>query len=144
MSRKSYYDTLSCNPQAITYAWIISKPLQRRRNEIDSVSNDQPHDCLLNRLFRRRSRKHQSSASLAFVRGIPRWPVNSPYKGTVTRKMFPFDDVTMQADRSSFRGNIMLWFHNWRIVFSHLIYVLVLQWLWYLLQMQRLVKFGYA
>ena len=40
-------------------------------------------------------RKHQSSAPLAFVRGIHRWPVNSPHKGPVTRKMFPFDDVIM-------------------------------------------------
>ena len=40
-------------------------------------------------------RKHQSSASLAFVGGIHRWPVNSPHKGPVTRKMFPFDDVIM-------------------------------------------------
>ena len=40
-------------------------------------------------------RKHQSSASLAFVRGIHRWPVDSPHKGSVTRKMFPFDDVIM-------------------------------------------------
>ena len=40
-------------------------------------------------------RKHQSSVSLAFVRGIHRWPVNSPHKGPVTRKMFPFDDVVM-------------------------------------------------
>ena len=39
-------------------------------------------------------RKYQSSASLAFVRGIHRWPVNSPHKGPVTRKMFPFDNVT--------------------------------------------------
>ena len=38
-------------------------------------------------------RKHQSSASLAFVR----WPVNSPHKGPVTRKMFPFDDVIMRC-----------------------------------------------
>ena len=38
-------------------------------------------------------RKHQSSASLAFVRGIHRGPVNSPHKWPVTRKMFPFDDV---------------------------------------------------
>ena len=35
-------------------------------------------------------RKHQSSAPLAFVRGIQRGPVNSPHKGPVTRKMFPF------------------------------------------------------
>ena len=40
-------------------------------------------------------RKHQSFASLAFVRGIHKWPVNSPHKGPVTRKMFPFDDVIM-------------------------------------------------
>ena len=40
-------------------------------------------------------RKHQSSASLAFVRGIHRGPVNSPHKWPVTRKMFPFDDATM-------------------------------------------------
>ena len=38
-------------------------------------------------------RKHQSSASRSFVRGIHRWPVNSPHKGPVARKMFPFDDV---------------------------------------------------
>ena len=40
-------------------------------------------------------RKHQISASLAFVREIPRGPVNSPHKWPVTRKMFPFDDVIM-------------------------------------------------
>ena len=40
-------------------------------------------------------RKYQSSASLAFVRGIHRGPVNSPHKWPVTRKMFPFDDVIM-------------------------------------------------
>ena len=39
--------------------------------------------------------KHQSSASLAFVRGIHQWPVNSPRKGPVMRKTFPFDDVIM-------------------------------------------------
>ena len=37
--------------------------------------------------------KHQSSASLAFVRGIPWWPVNSLHKSPVTRKVFPFDGV---------------------------------------------------
>ena len=38
---------------------------------------------------------HQSSASLAFVRGIHRRPVNSLHKWPVTRKMFPCDDVIM-------------------------------------------------
>ena len=42
-------------------------------------------------------RNHQSSASLAFVWGIHRGPVNSPHKWPVTRKMFPFDDVIMRC-----------------------------------------------
>ena len=41
-------------------------------------------------------RKHQSSASLVFVREIHLWPVNSSHKWPVTRKMFPFDDVIIQ------------------------------------------------
>ena len=45
-------------------------------------------------------RKHQSSASLASVRGIHRWPVNYPHKRPVRQKMFPFDDVTMDNDVS--------------------------------------------
>ena len=44
-------------------------------------------------------RKHQSSASLAFARGIQRW--DSPHKGPVTRKMFLFDDVIMGSGRKS-------------------------------------------
>ena len=40
-------------------------------------------------------RTHQSFASLDFVRGIHRGPVNSPHKWPVTRQMFPFDDVIM-------------------------------------------------
>ena len=46
-------------------------------------------------------RKHQSSVSLAFVRGIHRGPVNSPHKWPVTRKMCPFDDVIMQDNLTS-------------------------------------------
>ena len=47
-------------------------------------------------------RKYQSSASLAFVRGTHRRPVNSPHKWPVTRKMFPFDGVIMFADTTPF------------------------------------------
>ena len=46
-------------------------------------------------------RKHQSSASLALVWGIHRWPVNSPHKWPVTRKMFLFDDVIMERYRDN-------------------------------------------
>ena len=42
-------------------------------------------------------RKHQSSAALAFVRGIHRWPMNSPHKGPVMRKMFIFDDQRAES-----------------------------------------------
>ena len=45
-------------------------------------------------------RKHQSPASLAFVRGIHRWSVDSPHKWPVTRKMFPFHDVIVCYDRT--------------------------------------------
>ena len=50
-------------------------------------------------------RKHQSSASLAFVWGIHRGPVNSPHKWPVMRKMFPFDDVIMSTTD-------MVWFQG--------------------------------
>ena len=42
-------------------------------------------------------RKHQSSPSLAFVWRIHRWPVNSPHKWPITRKIFPIDDVFMPS-----------------------------------------------
>ena len=48
-------------------------------------------------------RKYQSSASLAFVWGIHRGPVNSQHKWPVTRKMFPFDDVMM---------NVIIFWHS--------------------------------
>ena len=80
--------------------------LQWRHNGHDSISNLQPHDCLLNRLFRTDQRKHQSSASLAFMRGIHRGPVNSPHKRPVTRKTFPFDDVIMALAPSEHQDSI--------------------------------------
>ena len=53
-------------------------------------------------------RKHQSSSSLAFVLGIHRWPVNSPHKWPVTRKMFPFDDVIIMGVPIQIRLSIFL------------------------------------
>ena len=50
-------------------------------------------------------RKHQSSASLAFVRGIHQLLVNSPHKGPVMQKTFPFDNVIM--DKSEYTPGIM-------------------------------------
>ena len=51
-------------------------------------------------------RKHLSSASLAFLWGIRRWPVNSPHRWPITWKMFPFDDVIMYHDIT----DLMAWY----------------------------------
>ena len=59
-------------------------------------------------------RKHQSSESLAFVRVIHRWPMDSPHKGPVTRKMFPFDDVIMCFYGPGYRLKIWVSVHQTR------------------------------
>ena len=41
--------------------------------------------------------KYSGFPSLAFVRGINQWPKNSPSKGPVMPKRFPFDDVIMSC-----------------------------------------------
>ena len=82
--------------RASHFSWdIFHQALRWRHNDHDSVSNHQPHGCLLNLYSDADQRKHQRSASLAFVLGNSPGPVNSPHKGPVTRKMFPFDDVIM-------------------------------------------------
>ena len=63
-------------------------------------------------------RKRQSSASLAFVWGIHRGPVNSPHKCPVTRKMFPFDDVIMRyydvTMKPNWKGILLERHKSWR------------------------------
>ena len=58
-------------------------------------------------------RKHQSSASLAFVREIHRGPVNFPHKWPVTRKIFPFDDVIMISASGT---QVLNYPRGWRFV----------------------------
>ena len=76
--------------------WGSWYSLQWCHNEPSDVSNHQPHDCLLNCLFRRRSKKTSKLRTTGLCEG------NSPvtgkfpaHKGPATRKMFPFDDVIM-------------------------------------------------
>ena len=76
--------------------WHSLCTLLWRHNEHDSVSNHQPRGCLLNRLFRRRSKKTSKLRVTGLCVGKSPGPVNSPRKGPVTRKMFPFDDVIMK------------------------------------------------
>ena len=88
--------------EAVVYGQAFRcRPLQWRHNGRDSVSNHQPRDCLLNRLFRRRS----NNTSKLRVTGL--CAVNSPVPGEfphrwpVTRKMFPFDDAIMHTDHGN-------------------------------------------
>ena len=67
---------------------VDSLPLQWHHNEHDGVSNHWRLHCLLNRLFRRKSNKTSKLTSLASVREIHPWPVDSPHKGPVTRNFF--------------------------------------------------------
>ena len=85
------------------YWWETGPPLRWRHNGDDSVSNHQPQSVYSTVYSGADQSKHQSSASLAFVWGIHRGPVNSPHKWPVTRKMFPFDDVIMVSTRYAIR-----------------------------------------
>ena len=67
--------------------------VQWHHNEQDGVSNHQPHGCLLNRFSGADQRTHQSSASLAFVRGIHR-------------------DRWIPRTKGQLRGNVSIWWHH--------------------------------
>ena len=74
-----------------SHYWGI--PLQWHHNGCDGVSNHRRIDCLLSRLFRRRSKKTSKLRVTSLCEGIHRWPTDSPHKGSVTREMFAFDDI---------------------------------------------------
>ena len=73
----------------------LSCSLQWRHNERDGVSSHSLTIVYSTVYSGADQRKHQNSVSLAFVRGIHLWQVNSPHKGPVMRKMFQFDNVIM-------------------------------------------------
>ena len=73
----------------------FSYPLRCYHNEHGGISHHQLFHCLLNHSCTDQSIRNESSRSLAFVRGIHPWPVDSSQKGPVTPKMFSFDDIIM-------------------------------------------------
>ena len=77
----------------------LASTLQWRHDERDDVSNHRRLHCLLKCWFRLRSKETSNSASLAFVWGVHRWPAN--YKRSVTRKMFPFDDIIAKGGNNA-------------------------------------------
>ena len=64
-------------------------------------------------------RIHQSSASKVLVRTGDWWPVNSPHKGTATRKMFPFDDAIARSWNNMDRCHLVS--TPWQIVVQHIL-----------------------
>ena len=87
-------------PEGCLYGPVIPKSLRWRHNEHNRVSNHQPHDCLLNRLFRRRSKK----TSKLHITGICEG--NSPVTGE-----FP-------AQRASNAENVSIWWRHHVVIKS--------------------------
>ena len=84
-----WISTHSASPRGVvTLKW--------RHNERNGISNHQRLHRLLNCWFRRRSKKTSKLRVTGLVQGIHLWPVISPHKRPVTRKMLPFDDVIMK------------------------------------------------
>ena len=69
--------------------------LQWRHNKLDSVSNHQPHECLLNRLFKAKIKETSKLRVTGLCEGKSPEVGEIPAQRPVTRKVFPFDDVIM-------------------------------------------------
>ena len=67
--------------------------LRWHHNERDGITNYRLLDCLLNHLFRSRSKKTPKLRVTGYCEGNS--PMTSPHKRPVTRKMFPLDYVIM-------------------------------------------------
>ena len=111
--KKSFlYDVASITVMCLLYRTILSKPFEQyllTHNTLIDIAHIRHYgDVVMGAMASQITsptivcstvysgadqRKHQSSASLAFVPGIHRWQVTSPHKGPVAQKMFPFGDV---------------------------------------------------
>ena len=91
--------------------WLHGFPIhiiQWRHNERDDVLNHQPHHCLLNRLFRRRSKKISKLRVTGHCAGNSPITGEFPHKWPATRKMFLFDDAIMKNCLLLFTLQLML------------------------------------
>ena len=105
----------------LTFIWgQFPKTLQRCHNDRDGVSITGLTIVYWTVYSRRRSKETSNSASLAFVTRIHRWAMNSPHKGPVTRKMFPFDDVIIKCpiphkNLKTTYQNLSMGQHEWKL-----------------------------
>ena len=93
--RAHYELIVMCTPVKATIFSCMDLTLRWCHNEHDGVSNYRRLECLLSRLFMRRSKKTSKLCVTSLSLGIHRWPVDFPHKGPVMRKIFPFRDVIM-------------------------------------------------
>ena len=103
---------------------LKGKPLQWRHNERESVSNHQTHDCLLNRLFRRRSKKTSKLRVTDLCAG------NSPGTGE-----FP-------AQMASYAENVSIWWRHHVISNYHLKHFFLIRFLKGKLCVERILCFN--
>ena len=97
--------------------WVVKfhTTLQWRHNEHDGVTIVCPTVY-----SGANQRNHQSSASLAFVRVIHRWPVNSPHKWPVKRKMFPKQVMFAYERQRSVTFQIFMICIHFRIIHAYI------------------------
>ena len=74
----------------------LKDALQWRHNECNDVLNHRRFDCLLNRLFGRRSKEISKLRVTGLCEGNPLLTGGFPHKGPVMRQMFQLDDATME------------------------------------------------
>ena len=87
-------------PQTRKHTAYVCRPLQRRHNQSKGVSNHQRPDCLLNGLFRRRSKN---------TKAHHHWPLWGEFTG----------DLWISITRASNAENISIWWRHHVIEISH-------------------------
>ena len=98
------------NAESVSMSWRDWLSLQWRHNGRHSVSNHQTHECLLNRLFERRSKKTSKLRVTGLCAGNSPGTGEFPAQMASNEEMFPFDDVIMSYLRPD-RGLAFDWYH---------------------------------
>ena len=88
---------------------FVRLALQWRHNGRDGVSDHQPHDCLHNRLFRRRSKKTSKLRVTGLCVGNSPVTVEIPAQMASNAEIFPFDDVTMEKTQYELIFRCVFW-----------------------------------
>ena len=96
----------------ISQSIAVATALKWRHNECNGVSNNRHLECLLNCLFRSRSKDTSKLRAAGLCAGNSPVTGDFPHKGPVTRKMFPFDYVIMRYPFGHDRP--ICWYHVWK------------------------------